>query len=224
MQILTTIFSTLLLCTAVIGVAAASATSPATPNNTTQTQNPTEESTNPYQSSLDAISAEWDQICRQGCRPGTFPSDTLYVNKYIMPHLINVQYKPTCRARSAHLRYFRDFVACSGRRDLCVEKLDPTTMKCRDKALRKVTTDLKHIGEGGMDCEREEEWRDQFFEGVLEGMQWFRREICAGWKKDTPRGEMRDCSLMVCWPFHHCFSLLFLALEKSLSVSLCLYC
>lgn len=70
-------------------------------------------------------------------------------------------------------------------------------MKCRDKALRKVTTDLKHLGEGGMDCEREEEWRGEFYGSVLEGMRWFRREVCVPSAKMGGGGGMRDCRLMV---------------------------
>jgi hypothetical protein len=161
-----------------------------------------EEEPNPYQSSLDAISHEWHQICSLGCEPGTFPSDTYHLTQYLLPHLINIQYKPTCSARSAHLRYFREITECSGRHDLCAEKLDKGTMKCRDKALRKVTTDLKHLGEGGMDCERDEEWRGEFYGSVLEGMRWFRREVCGnglemGGKGRRGAGEMRDCRLMV---------------------------
>lgn len=76
-------------------------------------------------------------------------------------------------------------------------------MKCRDKALRKVTTDLKHLGEGGMDCERGEEWQAEFYGSVLEGMRWFRKEVCApGLEKEgNGGGEMRDCRLMVSFLF-----------------------
>lgn len=72
-------------------------------------------------------------------------------------------------------------------------------MKCRDKALRKVTTDLKHLGEGGMDCERDEEWQGEFYGSVLEGMRWFRREVCGNGLEMGGKGggEMRDCRLMV---------------------------
>ena len=155
-----------------------------------------EEELNPYQISLDAITHEWAQICRVGCEPGTFPGDTYYLTQYLIPHLINIQYKPTCSARNIHLKYFRDIVECSGRHDLCAEQLDKVTVKCRDKALRKVTTDLKHVGEGGMNCEREEEWQGEFYESVLEGMRWYRTKVCAIGEEGRA-GEMRDCRLMV---------------------------
>lgn len=175
-------------------------------NDTTPTPNQSateeEEELNPYQPSLDAISHEWTQICSLGCQPGTFPSDTYHLTQYLLPHLVNIQYKPGCNAKSAHLKYFKEIVECSGRHDLCAEKLDKGTMKCRDKAMRKVTTDLKHLGEGGMDCERDEEWQGEFYGSVLEGMRWFRREVCAPRELvKKGEGEMRDCRLMVSLPF-----------------------
>ncbi|KAE8548249.1 hypothetical protein TMatcc_010104 [Talaromyces marneffei ATCC 18224] len=178
------------------------------PNTTSpihQHQDDKEKDIDPYQSSLDAISEEWSQICRLGCQPGTFPSDTYYLTRYLLPHLINIQYKPTCNARSTHLKYFQEIIQCSGRHDLCAEKLDKGTMKCRDKALRKVTTNLKHLGEAGMDCEREGEWQGDFYGSVLDGMRWFRRQVCAPglgemmtmvMGKKGGVGEMRDCRLM----------------------------
>lgn len=214
MQLSKLILSTLLLYTTTsFAEKAASSSTTTTLSHTTddssndtspmhqQPQSQTEEEVeepNPHQPSLDAISHEWAQICLQGCEPGTFPSDTYHLTQYLLPHLINIQYKPSCNARSAHLRYFREIIECSGRHDLCAEKLDKGTMRCRDKALRKVTTDLKHLGEGGMDCERDEEWQGEFYGSVLEGMRWFRKEVCASSKLvKRGGGEMRDCNLMV---------------------------
>lgn len=213
MHISKLVLSTLLLYTTTSYAEKASSSSTTTISHTTddssndtspipQNKTEEEEEVNPYQPSLDAISHEWHQICSLGCEPGTFPSDTYHLTQYLLPHLINIQYKPTCSARSAHLKYFREIIECSGRHDLCAEKLDKGTMKCRDKALRKVTTDLKHLGEGGMDCERDEEWQGEFYGSVLEGMRWFRREVCGnrlemGGKGRRGAGEMRDCTLMV---------------------------
>jgi hypothetical protein len=219
------ILSTLLLYTtttyAEVGASSSSSTTTTLSHttddssNTTEPipQNQTEEEPNPYQPSLDAISHEWAQICSLGCEPGTFPSDTYHLTQYLLPHLINVQYKPTCHARGAHLKYFREIIECSGRHNLCAEKLDKGTMKCRDKALRKVTTDLKHLGEGGMDCERDKEWQGEFYGSVLEGMRWFRKEVCAntlemGEKGGRGAGEMRDCRLMVSFLFFYLRSLI----------------
>lgn len=146
-----------------------------------------------YQPSLDAISDEWKQICDNGCQPGTWPSDASYISQFLVPELISIQYKPNCTARPAHLKYMRELFECSGRRDLCLD-IDKKTRKCRDQAMRKVTTSLKHIGESGMDCERDEDWRGGFYQSVLDFMRYFNTKMCRG------VDGMRDCKLMVCSP------------------------
>ncbi|OKL62329.1 hypothetical protein UA08_02281 [Talaromyces atroroseus] len=150
------------------------------------------EDDNPFQPSLDAISLEWKQICDMGCQPGTWPSDSRYISEYVVPELISIQYKPTCSAKLAHQTYLREIFECSGRRDLCLD-MDKNTMKCRDKAMRKVTSALKHLGENGMDCGKDGAWQEEFYESVLEFMRYFRSSVCRG----VAGGEMmRDCKLM----------------------------
>lgn len=151
-----------------------------------------EEEETPFQPSLDAISVEWQQICDMGCQPGTWPSDAKYISEYVVPELIAIQYKPTCSAKSAHMKYFREIFECSGRRDLCKD-LDKKTMKCRDQAMRKVTSALKHIGESAMDCEKDEEWQDDFYGSILDFMHYYKSNVCRG----LVDGELRDCKMMV---------------------------
>jgi hypothetical protein len=188
MQLYTVLLSALFLFTA------STIASSETNNNTESPSNDSIfEDDNPFQPSLDAISLEWKQICDMGCEPGTWPSDSRYISEYVVPELISIQYKPTCNAKSAHLKYLRDIFECSGRRDLCLD-MDKKTMKCRDKAMRKVTSALKHLGESGMDCEKDEVWQGDFYDSVLRFMRYFKSSICRG----VAGGETtRDCKLMV---------------------------
>lgn len=196
--------STILLSSALFAAATHATTSVSTPTSSAaetsrETSSSSEEAGSieddeiSHQLSLDAISHEWKQICDNGCQPGTWPSDASYISQFVVPELISIQYKPNCTARPAHLKYLREIFECSGRRDLCLD-IDKKTRKCRDQAMRKVTSSLKHMGEGGMDCERDEDWREDFYRSVLDFMKYFKTKMCRGAGVDG----MRDCKLMVC--------------------------